>query len=46
MVQNKAEEMKRDKIETVKETEERLKGYFHEMDCRDSSTYGKKFVQR
>jgi hypothetical protein len=31
MGKNKAEEMKRDKIETVKETE-RFKGYSHEMD--------------
>jgi hypothetical protein len=46
MGQYKAEEMKREKIETVKETEGRLKGYSHEMDCRDSSTYGTKFVQR
>jgi hypothetical protein len=37
MGQNKAEEKKRDKIETVKEMEGRLKGYSHEMDCRDST---------
>jgi hypothetical protein len=37
MGQKKVDEMKREKIETVKEMEGRLKGYSHEMDCRDSA---------